>query len=75
VGVAPTGDTLDGQRARGQRARWICSSSSSLRLAAVRVGRFVDSSVVYLESCIKNDLNLSGGLVLRVVTHSLIGLD
>jgi len=30
---------------------------------------------VYLERCIKNDLNLSRGLVLRVVTHSLIGLD
>jgi len=36
---------------------------------------FCGQQCVYLESSIKNDLNLSGGLVLRVVTHSLIGLD
>jgi len=58
MGLKLIGDTLD-----GQRARQICSSSSSnsLRLAAVRVGRCGQQCCVF-ERCIKNDLNLSGGL-------------
>jgi len=61
-----------GQELNGSLGSWV--TLRSLRLAAVRVGR-CGQQCVYLERCIKNDLNLSGGLVLRVVTHSLIGLD
>jgi len=72
------GDTLDGQRARAEyvvAAAVDSQLSEKFATSSHACRTFVDSSVVYLERCIKNDLNLSRGLVLRVVTHSLIGLD
>jgi len=79
VGVGPTGqslyETLDSQRARPASATDMQQQQQQFCDWQLYVSDIYRQQCCVFERCIKNDLNLSGGLGVIVVTHSLIGLD